>query len=217
MDKQPAKARTLPLQTFRRLPDYYDYLSGLCGGQVQYVSAPVIAKEMGLNEVQVRKDLAAASSCPGKPRKGFEVEQLLRDIGKCLGYHNKEDAVLVGAGRLGKALLDYKGFEERGVSIVAAFDADEKVVGENVGNKSILHISRMASICERMHIHIGIITVPAAQAQTACDLLIQSGILAIWNFAPVHLHVPEGVLVENANMSSQLALLSRHLEDKLGK
>lgn len=213
MEQQNLRDGGLSLQTFRRLPNYYNYLRGLKNEQVLYVAAPAIAKEMGLNEVQVRKDLAAVSHSPGKPRKGFEVEDLLESIGECLGYNNSVDAVLVGAGKLGRALLSYKGFEEHGVRIAAAFDKDEVMAAAS--ENKVFPMTKLPAMCRRMHIHIGIITVPAAQAQSVCDLLVQNGILAIWNFAPIHLYVPEGVLVQNENLAAQLAILSRHLAEKL--
>ena len=211
MDKETA----LSLQAFRRLPNYYNYLQALQRDKVEYVASPAIARAMGLNEVQVRKDLAAVSHSPGKPRKGFVVKDLVDSIGEYLGYHNSEDAILVGAGKLGRALLSYKGFEEHGVRIVAAFDADEKVVEAGEGGKRIFPMARLPSICRRLHAHMGIITVPAREAQAVCDLMVENGILAIWNFAPVHLAVPGGVLVQNENMAAQLALLSRHLAEKI--
>lgn len=201
----------LPLQTLRRLPNYYNYVKALQSQQVPYVAAPAIAKDMGLNEVQVRKDLAAVSQNPGKPRKGFAVEELLADIGECLGYNNREDAVLVGAGQLGKALLAYKGFEEHGMHIVAAFDNNAALAGQTVGGKKIFGMEKLPSLCKRMNIHIGIITVPVKQAQLVCNQMVESGILAIWNFAPIHLRVPGNVLVQNENLAASLALLSQHL------
>lgn len=206
---------TLSLQALRRLPNYYNYLKELQGNKVEYVAAPAIAKAMALNEVQVRKDLAAVSRNPGKPRRGFEVDSLMEDIGKCLGYQNSEDAILVGAGRLGRALLSYKGFEDHGVRIVAAFDVSDGVVGTSEGSKKIFSMAKLPAICRRIHIHMGIITVPAAQAQAVCDVMVENGIMAIWNFAPVHLRVPQGVLVQSENMAAQLAILSRHLAEKI--
>lgn len=215
MESKMPKFGMMPLQTFKRLPNYYTYLQRLHADHVLYASAPSIAKAMGLNEVQVRKDLAAVSRNPGKPRKGFVLEELMDSIGECLGYHNREDAVLVGAGMLGKALLAYTGFEEHGVRIVAAFDNDENVVGTKAGGKNIFTISQLPSLCRRLNAHLAILTVPPQEAQAMCDMLVKNGILAIWNFAPVHLEVPKEVIVHNENMAAQLATLSQHLAEKL--
>ncbi len=209
------RAASISLQTFKRLPSYYAFLRSLYEDKIDYVAAPAIAHELGLNEVQVRKDLAAVSHAPGKPRKGFEVEALLASISECLGYQNRSDAVLVGAGQLGKALLAYQGFEEQGVRIVAAFDEDETLAGTSVGGKMVFPMSRLAAICQRMQVQVGIITAPAACAQEVCDKLVECGVLAIWNFAPTHLKVPPEVLVQNENMAASLALLSQHLADTI--
>ncbi|MDR1271416.1 MAG: redox-sensing transcriptional repressor Rex [Clostridiales Family XIII bacterium] len=217
MDDQMKSGRALSVQTFKRLPDYFNYLRELQRVKIKYIGAPAIAKSMGLGEVQVRKDLASVSPNPGKPRVGFEVEELIKSIGNYLGYNNTQDAVLVGAGNLGKALLGYPGFEGQGVRIVAAFDKDENLAETMVGSKKIFPMEKLSSMCSRMHIHIGIITVPAPQAQEVCKLMVESGILAILNFAPVHLEVPNDVLVQNENMALQLAILSRHLAEKMGQ
>lgn len=208
------KQGTISVQALRRLPGYYNYLKAQSEAGVQTISAPAIAKVMGLNEVQVRKDLAAVSTTPGKPRTGFMVQQLLQSIGVFLGYNNKDEAVLVGAGQLGRALLSYKAFEENGVHIVAAFDDDPAVAGQSFGGKKVFGMQKMPSLCKRLGTRIGIITVPAQSAQQVCNTLVQNGVLAIWNFAPVHLTVPEGVLVQNENMAASLAMLSQHLAER---
>ena len=122
--------------------------------------------------------------------------------------------MLVGAGRLGKALLAYEGFGEYGLNIVAGFDTDPLAVNTEVGGKRILPMDRLEDLCRRMKVRIGIITVPGEHAQAVCSLLIKSGILAVWNFSNVHLDVPEGILVQNENMAVPLAILSNHLKER---
>ena len=122
--------------------------------------------------------------------------------------------MIVGAGQLGRALLSYQNYSDYGVEVVAAFDADESMAGQEVGGKPILPVKRMTGLCRRMKVHIGIITVPAAHAQEACDKLVEGGIQAIWNFAPVHLKVPEDVLVRNEIIAVSLGELSRQLQEK---
>lgn len=209
------KQSVLSMQALKRLPGYYNYLQELQKTDVEFIAAPAIAKAMGFNEVQVRKDLASVSSCPGIPKKGFPVHELIVSIGGCLGYNNSKDAILVGAGRLGKALLSYDGLEKHGIRIVAAFDSDEALMGRAGVSKQVFPMEKLPEICRRMHIHIGIIAVPAAAAQEVCDLLTESGILAIYNFAPVHLNVPETVLLHSENFAAQLAILSRNLEERI--
>ena len=205
----------LTVQAIQRLPYYLQYLRKLKKDGVKVVSATAIAAELGLNDVQVRKDIAAVSTSKGKPKVGFHVEELIYNIESYLGYNNTSDAVLLGVGSLGKALLSSSEFEKYGLNIVAAFDIDENIVGTEVSKKKVMHISKLSELCQRMHIHIGIITVPAESAQQACDELVSCGIKAIWNFALKNLTVPAGVLVKNENLAASLAVLSQHLREEI--
>jgi redox-sensing transcriptional repressor len=128
-----------------------------------------------------------------------------------LGFHNTNQAALVGVGSLGKALLSYKGFEQYGVEIVLAFDSDGRRVNTKTGGKPVFPMDKLENLCRRMNIHIGIITVPAEYAQEVCNRLVGGGVRAIWNFAPTHLTVPDHVLVQNENMAVSLAALSKYL------
>ncbi len=199
-------------QTLQRLPQYLNYLKSLPGNAAANISATGIAEALGMNDVQVRKDLAMISD-GGRPKIGYKREDLIGDIKAFLGYDDADTAVIAGAGYLGRALLSYGGFADYGLDILAAFDTDENVIGAQVGGKEILDAEKMTRLCRRMNIRIGIITVPAAQAQSACDALVAGGVAAIWNFAPVHLRVPAGVLVRNENMACSLAMLSKHLRE----
>jgi redox-sensing transcriptional repressor len=126
------------MQALRRLPYYLSYLKTLDAASGS-VSAPVIAKALNLNEVQVRKDLAAVSLSGGKPKTGFLISELIRDLEEFLGYDNVTEAVLVGVGQLGRALLFYKGFDNYGLKIVVAFDNNEEAVGADVGRRGLPH------------------------------------------------------------------------------
>ncbi|MGB7605410.1 MAG: redox-sensing transcriptional repressor Rex [Lutisporaceae bacterium] len=203
-------------QTLQRLPLYLNYLKTRSKEGISNISAPIIADSLNLNEVQVRKDLALVSS-GGRPKTGYRIDKLIADIKSFLGYDNVNEAILVGAGQLGKALLSYKGFDEYGLNIVAALDIDEELIGSMVNGKQILSMEKMNDLCKRLNVHMGIITVPAENAQLVCNMLIESGILAIWNFSPVHLNVPEHILVQNENIATSLAVLSKHLIEKMSK
>jgi len=206
--------QSISTQTLQRLPLYLHYLKSLPRDGKMNISAKAIADALDLGEIQVRKDLAAVSS-GGRPKIGYVTENLMEDIQCFLGYDNINDAVLVGAGKLGRALLAYEGFREYGLNIVAAFDTDEEIAGDGGNGKSIFPVGKLRELCTRMKIHIGIITVPADSAQSVCDLLLEAGVLAIWNFASVHLKTPEHILVKNENMAASLALLSKHLAERL--
>lgn len=204
--------KVFTIQTLQRLPLYLNYLKAL-PKDTESVSATSIAAVLGLNHVQVRKDLATASS-GGKPKTGYAVNELIADIEHFLGYDNVNNAVLVGAGKLGGALLSYEGFARFGLDIVAAFDINASVIGSHLSGKEIFPLAKLKELCQRMQVHMGIITVPADAAQSVCDLLLDSGVCAIWNFAPVQLNVPGDVLVHNENMANSLAVLSKHLKDR---
>lgn len=201
----------LSKQALKRLPVYMSYLKSLDSAEVEYISSSAVAKALDMNDVQVRKDLAAVCKSSGVPKKGFIVRDLIAGISDYLGYTNGKDAILVGAGNLGMALMSYRGFDNYGINIVAAFDSRAEVID----NKKIFDIARLPEICKKLDVKIGIITVPDTAAQKVCDMLVESGILAIWNFAPTHIKAPEEILVQNENMASSLALLSNHLKEKM--
>ena len=194
----------------RRLPMYLAYLKSISEDASPNISATCLANALGLGEVQVRKDLAAVSD-GGRPKVGYNRQHLIRDIERFLGYDNTNDAILVGAGRLGRALLGYSGFAEYGLNIICGFDIDEAAIGVARSGKQIRPMRELEAVCQEGKILMGIIAVPAEQAQQVCDELIRYGIRAIWNFAPAHLEVPAGVLVQNEDMAASLAVLSKHL------
>lgn len=202
--------------TRSRLPVYLSYLQTLQPDPPLHISSSAIASALGMGEVQVRKDLASVCS-GGKPKVGYLTGELMESLRAALGYTVITDAVLVGAGKLGKALLDYEGFCNYGLNIVAAFDANEASTGYTDGGKRIYPLDRFPEICEQRKIRMGIITVPAAAAQSVGRLMVENGILAIWNFAPVHLDVSDNILVQNENMACALAQLSAHLAEQLSQ
>lgn len=204
--------RSVSKQTLSRLPAYLHYLQSLPEEAWRYISATAVAEALGLNDVVVRKDLAAVSSS-GRPKVGYVRAKLIGELEHFLGYDNTQDAILVGAGKLGRALLSYDVFPQYGLNILAGFDIDPPE-GLEEGGKKILPMEKLPNLCRRMKVRIGIITVPGESAQEVCDRLTSSGILAVWNFSNVHLSVPEGVLVQNENMAVSLAILSNHLKER---
>ena len=206
-------SRCVSKQTLQRLPTYLSFLRTRSGEASKYVSATAIADALGMNQVVVRKDLASISTS-GRPKVGYVREDLIQELERFLGYDTADDAILVGAGKLGRALLSFGGFPQYGLNILAAFDTDPAAANTRVGDKMVLPLEKLPDLCRRTKVRIGIITVPGEHAQQVCDLLIQSGILAIWNFANVHLEVPPGILVQNENMAVSLAILSNHLKER---
>ena len=206
--------KELSKSVLRRLPGYLDYLKAMPEDAPVNSSATSLAAALGMGEVQVRKDLALVSD-GGRPKVGYNRQRLIRDIELSLGYDNTNDAVLVGSGRLGRALLGYNGFAEYGLNILCGFDTDSDLIGVTKTGKIIRPISELEAFCKDRNVLMGIITVPAENAQEICNQMIACGIRAIWNFAPVHLDVPSGVLVQNENMATSLAVLSKHLSAQI--
>lgn len=202
--------KELSKAVLKRLPSYLAYLKSLPEETTPYISATAIANALNMGEVQVRKDLAVVSKA-GKPKVGYPRTDLIENISRYLCYDNTTDAILIGAGKLGQALLGYSGFAAYGLNILAAFDIDPKASE----NPAILPMDALEAFCREHNVHMGIITVPAECAQSVCDRMIDCGIKAIWNFAPVHLDVPQNTLVQNENMATSLAVLSMHLQAQM--
>ena len=195
----------------RRLPIYLNYLKGLPEDSAN-ISAKALGNALGLGEVLVRKDLAKVSS-GGRCKVGHPRQTLIEDIEAFLDYTSTTRAVLVGAGKLGQALLAYGGFAESGLEILAGFDVDPRVVRYE-DEHPIYPMSYLKEFCGGHDVRMGIITVPGPHAQEACDALVDSGIEAIWNFAPIHLNVPEHVLIQNENLAASPTTLRLHLKAK---
>jgi redox-sensing transcriptional repressor len=209
------EAGSIPKATLGRIPLYIQYLRELPDDNDATISATKIARGLFLGEVQVRKDLALISG-RGKPKIGYERAKLMKDLERHLGYENLTNAVLIGAGKLGRALLDYEGFEEFGVRILAGFDCNEKTLQVS-GSKSVYSIKALSEYCDANNVKVGIITVGQGSAQEVCDKLVACGIKAIWNFAPCVLSVPADVLLKQENLALSLAHLNSKLKTKNNK
>ena len=203
---------SIPKSTLGRIPVYIQYLKEVSEDGISTISATKIARGLSLGEVQVRKDLALISG-HGKPKIGYEKIKLMQDLESHLGYENSTNAVLIGAGKLGRALLDFGGFEEFGVRIIAGFDCNDTALSISK-TKSVLPIMDIEKYCTDNNVKIGIITVGQGSAQEVCDRLIKCGIKAIWNFAPCALAVPEDVILKQENLALSLAHLNAQIKTK---
>lgn len=201
------KTENVSKSMLRRLPMYLDYLKGLPDEDCN-ISATAIANSLGLGDVQVRKDLARIST-RGRRRTGRSKEQLIRDIEQCVGA-DLTRSVIVGAGMLGQALLDYGDAEASGLDVMACFDWNP-LARETENGKPIYSMNTLESFCRGNEVRLGIIAVPAERAQDVCDGLVACGIEAIWNFAPIHLKVPKGVLLHTENFAVSISSLRMQL------
>jgi redox-sensing transcriptional repressor len=214
-DMNTETPKTVPEPTLKRLPLYHRFLKELHTTGRESVSCTDIGAELKLDPTQVRKDLEAAGLA-GRPRIGYPVVAAIDGLEDFLGWKNVNEAFLVGAGSMGSALLGYHKFEEYGLKIVAAFDCEPGKIGSTIHDKRVLPLAQLADLAQRMQVLIGIITVPAGEAQAVADLLVAGGIRAIWNFAPIRLRLPDHVIVRNEDLYCSLAGLSQKLSQALG-
>ena len=206
----PAKPARIPEPTLRRLAGYYRYFRDLQARGAHSVSCVAVGDELDLEPTLVRKDLESISIV-GRRRVGFTLSELIAGIEANLGYNGLNRGFLVGAGNLGTALLRYRQFRQYGLEIVAAFDTASSRVGERIGDLDVRHLRDLPELARDSQPQLGIVTVPAEEAQYVVDLLIGNGVVAIWNFAPVTLRVPPAVIVQNEDLYQSLATLSHRL------
>lgn len=204
----------IPLLTLKRLPKYLEVLYRVKDEGSKMVSATRIAESTSVHMTQVRKDLSF-TGVMGTPKVGHNVENLIHAIEDCLNWNDTTSCFLVGVGHLGKALMGYQELSKKGLRIIAAFDSDPQLAGGYYQGIPIHSMERFSNLLSRLHVHIGILTVPAEPAQKIAEEMVNQGILAIWNFTPRELDLPENVIVENVDMSSSLAVLSRRVAEAL--
>jgi redox-sensing transcriptional repressor len=175
------------------------------------ISSAAIADAAGVNAAQVRKDLSFFGEF-GQPGVGYHTEELLASLKRMMGLDEELEVVVVGAGALGSALINYPGFENRGFRIVAVFDNNPAKVGHRLRGYEIKPFDTLDETVEEANVSLGIIAVPRAAAQSVADALIEAGVKGILNFAPVTLKVPEGVVVRSVDLTLQLETLAYHLQ-----
>ncbi len=201
----------VPEHSIRRLSVYLRYLYSTRENGQSNVSAPAMAKELNFDPTQIVKDLAI-TGIKGKPRAGYNTYELIGAIEDYLNFHKSNHAFLVGAGKLGSALISYPQLESFGLKIVAGFDVDPEKTGMLIKQINIFHINQIPELASRMKVEIGILTTPVEAAQHAANLMIEGGIRAIWNFAPINLKVPGHVIVQNTSMYSNVAIMLKKLQ-----
>ncbi len=206
----PNERKTAGVPTIKRLPLYLRLLRKMKAEGEDYASGTVVARELGLDPIVVRKDLAITGAV-GRPRLGFPMDEIISAIEDFLGWSNTSDAFLVGVGNLGRALLGYKGFEQHGMRIVAAFDTDPAIIGTVVHGKTVLDAKKLPEMAKELHVQIGVLTVTASVAQSVANAMVEGGIRAIWNFTPTTLDVPDHVILQREELASSLAVLSHRL------
>lgn len=199
----------ISVPSLRRLPLYLRLLEAWRAEGRTQVSCTHLSDALGFDPTQVRKDLAAAGAA-GRPKVGYDLQNLRDVLARFLGWDNPGEAFLVGAGALGQALAAYEGFAARGLSIVAVFDREPRP-GATVAGKPVLPLAKLANLAKRMHVRLGILAVPAAEAQDTARTMAEAGLAGIWSFAPVRLDLGPLVAVEHVDLAQSLAVLSHRL------
>ena len=201
----------MPRKTIYRLSIYLRCLARLKDNGIRTVSSEALSKAAGVKSTQLRKDLTYFGQF-GTRGLGYDVEQLSRMITDELGTKSLQPVVLVGVGNLGLALLSYRGFEKEGFEIVAAFDIDPNRKRDKKIAKPILGMEKLAEVIRAQNVKMAILTVAASAAQEVANTLVACGITGILNFAPLVLHVPEEVMVNNVNLAIELENLSYFIQ-----
>lgn len=210
MRKKPIE-RVVSVQTIQRLPRYYQFISYLRKQGIRNVSSMRLSRQTYVEATQVRKDLTSIGHT-GKPKVGYDIINLMSTIEDYLGLQDIQDAIMIGVGHLGTAIVQYSGFANYGLRIRAVFDADPMKIGTHIQGRVIQDIATVSSYIKENNIPIAILTLPAPGAQDVSDTLAKSGIKAIWNFAPINLCVPDNVIIKNENLAFGLAILKHRLK-----
>ncbi|MGI6141386.1 MAG: redox-sensing transcriptional repressor Rex [Caldicoprobacterales bacterium] len=196
----------------RRMPKYYRYLTDMEKAGIERISSKELSKRMGLTASQIRQDFNCFGGF-GQQGYGYNVSELRQEIQKILGLHNEYHIIIIGAGNLGQALANYTGFEKDGFFVKALFDINPRLIGMSIRGIPIYDIDEMESFISENEVHIAAICTPKEKAQEAAEILIQSGVKGIWNFAAVDIAVPNQAIVENVHLSDSLYTLSFRMSD----
>jgi redox-sensing transcriptional repressor len=201
-----------PLPIVRRLSIYHHLLLTLKQQGVRTLSSTKIAEAVEYTPILVRKDLEV-TGLAGKPKTGYDIDELIQAINAFIGWADEVRAVLIGAGNLGSALMRYPWLVEHGLRFIAAFDSGDEQSNILINNIPVYSMSYFEEFIKTNQVDIGVVTVPASATQQVVDLLVAKGIKGIWNFSNTHPKVPEGVIVENAVFTLSLAALTRRLRE----
>ena len=208
------KKSKVSLKQIERYPIYLNVLLSLRNSDINKVNSSQLADALGVSEEQVRKDLQVVSPNSSKPGCARDVNLLIKYLKDFLGYNNVNKAILVGVGHLGSALLSFKGFDDYGLDIIAGFDIDPSLTGGTVNDKPIYSIFNLDNKIKELGVDVAIVATPKEVTQEIVNKLINSGIKAIWNFVPIHLVVPENIIVENMDLARSLAVFFHRINNK---
>ncbi len=203
-------SKKISVEVIKRLPRYYRYLGDLADNGIVRISSQMLGEKMNITASQIRQDLNCFGGF-GQQGYGYNVEELYNAIGEILGLHNGHKIIIVGAGHLGQALINYKSFEKRGFTIIGVFDIDKNLVGQYLGGHKVMHMDELENFIENKKPDIAVLSIPKASANNVAQRLVTCGIKGFMNFCYVDIDVPEDVCVENIHLSDTLMTLSYRL------
>lgn len=213
--KESKENAVISKATIDRLPLYYRTLKLTQEEGIEIISSDELGRKIGVTPEQIRKDLSAFGEF-GKKGVGYYVRELMRNIGEILGLNRTWNIAIVGVGHMGWALANYSNFSSQGFQVQAIFDVDPDKIGRYINEVEIFHIDSMKDIIQQRDIQIGIITVPAAYAQSTATRLVEAGVKGIWNFAPMKIDVPSHIHVVSEDLSVGLSSISYYLSRQNG-
>ena len=206
------KETQVSITVIRRLPNYYRYLGDLLQKGVNRISSQELSKLTGFTASQIRQDLNNFGGF-GQQGYGYNVEELHKELGKILGLDREYKVVVTGAGNLGHAIANYRGFRNVGFNIIGVFDKNPNNPRFTVRDFEVNHIDELEDFIKENNVDIGIITTSKNIAQDVADVYVRTGIKGIWNFAPIDLVVPDDVVLETVRLSESLFTLSYFIKE----
>lgn len=200
----------IPEPALRRLPWYLAYVSMLREQKVEFVSSTQISRELKVDASQIAKDLSFLN-IKGKTRIGYEVASLEKELEDFLGFRRGHNALIVGVGSLGAALIQDTGLSRYGLNIVAGFDVNPNIVGRTLCGIPVFDVKELALRRKQFSADIGIVTVPVEKAQEVADNLVDAGVKALWNYTPYRIRVADNIVVQNTSIYAHLAVMYNRL------
>jgi redox-sensing transcriptional repressor len=205
--------KKISMAVIRRLPRYYRYLSDLVDNDILRISSKELASKMGITASQIRQDLNCFGGF-GQQGYGYHVDTLFSEIGKILGTQNNFKIVIIGAGRLGRALAHYPNFIKRGYEVTGIFDVSQTIIGSIINGIEVMNIDYLKSFTKLNKVDIAVLTIPSSSIKEVALLACEAGISGIWNFSPKELDLPGDIVVENVHLSDSLMVLGYSLTQK---
>ena len=205
--------KSISRAVIKRLPRYYRYLGDLIQQGVDKISSKDLSAMMGVTASQIRQDLNNFGGF-GQQGYGYNVKYLFDEIGNILNLNEKHNIIIIGAGNLGRAIANYTDFEKRGFVITGIFDTNPDLIGKEVNGLVIMDLKDLEEFLVGKDIDIATLTVPRDYAVEVANQLVKLGIEAIWNFAPIDLHLLSNILVENVHLTASLMQLSYNLSER---